>query len=66
MKTKFIVLGVTAAALILAWVYLWEPGSVPAGQQPLAALSSTNADQFVKAFDADTGSTRLVLMLSPT
>jgi len=59
---------VTAAAvlLLLAFAYLWGPSSVPAGQEPLLALTSTNFSEFEKAFDSDTGAPRLVLLLSPT
>jgi hypothetical protein len=66
MKKRFIILGISAVALILGAVYLWAPGSVPAGQQPLASLSATNAGVFEAAFNADSDSPRLVLMLSPT
>jgi hypothetical protein len=66
MKKKLIVLGVVAAAVVLGAVYLWGPGTVPPGQQPLATLSPANAAAFEAAFDADADSPRLVLMLSPT
>ncbi len=66
MKKKLIIPGLVAAALILAAMYLWGPGTVPAGQKPLAALSSTNASTFETAFNGDADSLRLVLMLSPT
>lgn len=66
MKKKLIIPGMVAGALILAALYLWGPGTVPAGQKPLAALSSTNVSAFETAFNGDADSLRLVLMLSPT
>jgi hypothetical protein len=66
MKKKFIVLGVVAVAVLLGAIYLWGPGTVPAGQQPLTTLTSANAGAFQAAFDADANLPRLVLVLSPT
>jgi len=57
---------VIAAILLLAGVYLWGPSKVPQGQEPLVELSNTNFGEFEHAFDADTDSPRLVLLLSPT
>lgn len=65
-KRKFLIVGVLATAAVLCAVYLWRPGPVPQGQQPLLTLSPANAGEFQKAFDADASSPRLVLMLSPT
>lgn len=66
MRKKLTILGVLGAALILGVVYLWGPGPVPAGQQPLTALSAGDVGQFAAAFNGAAGSTRLVLLLSPT
>lgn len=55
--------GVLAGLLI---VYLWGPSSVPQGQEPLFALSTTNFSEFEKAFDTSADAPRLVLLLSPT
>lgn len=66
MKKRAIVLAVSLALVLLAILYLWAPGSVPAGQEPLTVLSSANVDQFENAFDAKLGAPRLVLLLSPT
>jgi hypothetical protein len=67
MKKKLIILGAVAAAVLLAAIYLLRgPGAVPAGQQPLTTLTSTNAGAFEGAFDAGADSPRVVLLLSPT
>jgi hypothetical protein len=66
MKKKVIVLAVIAVVLLLAVVYLWDPSSVPQGQEPLLALSSANFSDFENAFDRDSDSPRLMLLLSPT
>jgi len=65
-KKRVIVLAVMAVVLLLAVVYLWGPSSVPRGQEPLLALSSANLSDFENAFDRDSDSPRLVLLLSPT
>jgi hypothetical protein len=67
MKKKLIIPGVVVAAVLLAAIYFFQgPGAVPAGQQPLTTLTSTNAGAFESAFDADANLPRLVLVLSPT
>jgi hypothetical protein len=67
MKKKPIILAVVAAIVLLAAIYFLQgPGTVPAGQPPLATLTSTNAGAFKSAFDADANLPRLVLLLSPT
>lgn len=66
MKRKLTLYAALAFVLIFGAVYLWGPGSVPAGQQPLTALSETNAGQFAAAFNGSAHSARLVLLLSPT
>jgi len=65
-KKKLIALSVVVVAVLLAAMYLWGPGTVPAGQQPLVTLSSENISQFEGAFDADADMPHLVLLLSPT
>jgi hypothetical protein len=52
--------------LLLAIFYLWGPSAVPAGQEPLLTLSSTNFSDFQKAFDAQADGPRMVLLVSPT
>ena len=66
MKKRLIVIAVTALAVLMVVFYLWVPGSVPVGQQPLLKLSSPNVNQFQIAFDADADVPRVVLLLSPT
>ncbi len=65
-KKRAIVLAVTAVLVPLAIVYFWSPSSVPPGQEPLLALSSSNFGQFENAFDAKADAPRLLLLLSPT
>jgi len=65
-KKRAIVVTIAAVLVLLSVAYLWGPSSVPAGQEPLLALSSTNFSEFEKAFDSNTGVPRLVLLLSPT
>jgi len=65
-KKRAIVVTIAAVLVLLAVAYLWGPSSVPAGQEPLLALSSTNFSEFEKAFDSNTDVPRLVLLLSPT
>lgn len=66
MKKKLIALSVVAVAVLLGVMYLWGPGTLPRGQQPLVTLSSLNISEFEGAFDADADMPRLVLLLSPT
>ncbi|HLW82694.1 MAG TPA: hypothetical protein VKS20_11725 [Candidatus Acidoferrales bacterium] len=67
MKKRLTVLALVAAVVLLAAIYFLQgPGAVPAGQQPLTTLTSTNAGAFEAAFDANARLPRLVLLLSPT
>lgn len=66
MKKKLIALGVVVVAVLLGAMYVWGPGTAPAGQQPLVTLSSENISQFEAAFDSDADMPHLVLLLSPT
>jgi hypothetical protein len=65
-KKRVIVLAVMAVVLLLPVLYLWGRPSVPQGQEPLLALSNANFSDFENAFDRDSDSPRLVLLLSPT
>jgi hypothetical protein len=65
-RKRAIAMTVVAVLVLLAVAYLWGPSSVPAGQEPLLALSNRNFSEFVKAFDGDAGVPRLVLLVSPT
>ncbi len=66
MTKRVIVLAAAAIALLLAAMYLWGPSSAPRGQAPLVALSNSNFSDFENAFDRDSDTPRLVLLLSPT
>jgi hypothetical protein len=64
MRRKLVLL--VFAVLILAGgaaYYVLVPGHAPAGQSPLAALDTVGFDQ---QFKAASGSTRVLVMLSPT
>jgi hypothetical protein len=65
-KRRTVVLAGVALVLLLAGVYLLGPSKVPAGQEPLLALSNANFSAFENAFDGTTDASRLVLFLSPT
>ncbi|HXY03115.1 MAG TPA: hypothetical protein VEI49_06020 [Terriglobales bacterium] len=67
MKTKrAVIVAVVAIFALLVGFYLWGPSSVPAGQEPLIALSGTNFSEFEAAFDADANVAHVILLLSPT
>ena len=66
MKKRAIIIAVMVFVLLLTVVSLWGPSSVPAGQEPLAVLSSPDLHEFAAAFDRDTDALRIVLLLSPT
>lgn len=57
---------VVVIVVLLAVGYLWGPGTVPRGQEPMVSLSGQNFGEFEKAFDEDADVPRLVLLLSPT
>jgi hypothetical protein len=65
-KKRAIVAAAVAVCVLLALAYLWGPSSVPAGQEPLIALSGTNFSEFETSFDANTDVQRLVVLVSPT
>lgn len=65
-RKRLIGVAVTAVLVLLAVAYLWGPGSAPRGQEPVVTLSEGNVGEFERAFDAETGVPRLVLLLSPT
>jgi hypothetical protein len=65
-KKRLIGVAVAAVLVLLAAAYPWGPGSAPHGQEPVVTLSEGNPGEFEKAFDAEAGVPRLVLLLSPT
>jgi hypothetical protein len=66
MKKKWALIAAVMVGLALLAFYLWLPGSVPAGQQPLTRLRAGTMTQFERAFDANADMTQVVLLLSPT
>ena len=65
-RNRLIGIAVVVVLVLLAGAYLWGPGSTPRGQLPLVTLSDANFGEFEKAFDAEPGLPRVVLLLSPT
>ena len=65
-KKRLIGVAVSTVFVVLAAAYLWSPSSAPHGQEPVVTLSEENPGEFEKAFDAEAGVPRLVLLLSPT
>jgi hypothetical protein len=57
---------VVAFVLVAVGYYFWGSSHTPPGQPPLVSLNQGNVTQFQQSFNADAGSTRLVLLLSPT
>lgn len=66
MKKKLIVAAVAVIVVVIGALYLWMPGKVPADQQPLITLSSSNMGQFESTFDGGVNIPRLILLFSPT
>lgn len=66
MKKKLVVAVVVVIVAVLGALYLWMPGKVPADQQSLVTLSSSNIGQFENAFDGGTDIPRVILLFSPT
>ena len=66
MKKKLAACLAICLVLLLAIFYLWGPSVVPAGQEPLLTLASTNFSYFQKAFDAQADHPRMILLVSPT
>jgi hypothetical protein len=66
MKKKLIIIAAIALAVLPLAFYLWVPGSVPAGQQPLVKLTPASFPQFMAAFDEHMNLPRVILLLSPT
>ena len=54
-----------AAGVGLGYMRL-APRQAPPGQAPLVDLTGGNLGPFVKAFNSEPGSPRILLMLSPT
>jgi hypothetical protein len=67
MKKRLSILAVLVIGglLALGWRY-YRGEKVPAGQQPLVSLTSSNFDQLRSAFNATSGEVRIVLLLSPS
>jgi hypothetical protein len=61
-RRSFVTLAVVGLALFVGW-RVWGPASPPPG---ITLTNLQSVDQLATRFNADAGSTRLVLILSPT
>ena len=69
MKAKriiYIALVAVLALALFAIFSLYVGSAVPAGQQPLVHLNSSNLDSLKKSFNESADSVRIMVMLSPT
>ena len=66
MNRKYILGGISAAALIGALVYLHGGHQVPVGQDPLQSLTPENVAGIRNVFNAAQDDVRVVVLLSPT
>jgi hypothetical protein len=64
-RSRIIILCLLAIIAGIAF-YLYGGSAVPAGQQPLARLDSTNFGELRTAFNEAKDSVRIVALLSPT
>lgn len=56
----------TLVVLFAAMLYLSRAGHTPNGQPPLRSLTPSNLAELPGAFNAASGRTRVLLLLSPT
>ena len=63
---KYALLLVGVALAFTAYWYYWGSSRTPRGQPPLTSLTTSNLDQFKRAFNDAADRTRLVLLVSPT
>lgn len=66
MKRKRLFLFALLVVLAAGVWYAFAPSHTPAPQPAITKLTQQNFSQFKSAFNHDTGSVRLVLLLSPT
>jgi len=66
MKGRYVFGGIVVALLLAAFFYLYGGSQAPAGQQPLQGVTAQSVGEIKNAFNAASGETRIVLLLSPT
>lgn len=66
MKRTRLFLFALLAVLATGFWYAFTPSHTPAPQPAITNLTQQNFSEFKSAFNHDTGSVRLVLLLSPT
>ena len=64
--TRRIVVAILAALAIATLWYVYGERRVPEGQPPLATLSAATLDTLRADFNRDPGTTRMIVLLSPT
>jgi hypothetical protein len=68
-KRKPIIYGIVAVVIAVALLlvyYFYLGSSVPAGQQPLVRLDTSNIESLKQSFNDSKDSIRVMVMLSPT
>ena len=63
---KYIPAALSALVVVAALVYFYGGHETPAGQPPLASLTSETLSQFETAFDVAKSDVRVLMFLSPT
>jgi hypothetical protein len=66
MNRKYILIGISTAALVAALLYFYGGSQVPPGQSPLQKLTAQNVAGIKNAFNASKGKVRVLVLLSPT
>jgi len=67
MKSRRLLVVAIALVIVAGLLYYFYGGSsVPAGQRPLVRLAAGNFGELRDAFNAASGSVRVIAMLSPT
>lgn len=65
-RNAIIIVALVAAFLVVATYYLYWGSTVPAGQQSLVHLNSSNFFTLKDEFNKSANSARVVVMLAPT
>jgi hypothetical protein len=66
MKRGYVFGVIVSALLLAAFVCLYGGSQTPSGQPPLQGVTAQSAGDIKNAFNAASGDTRIVLLLSPT
>jgi hypothetical protein len=66
MNRKYILIGISTAALVAALLYFYGGSQVPPGQPQLQKLTAQNVAGIKNAFNAAKDNVRVLVLLSPT